>query len=277
MRPISSMGLTRAHVWREIADGVLVRRYPVFGVNSGLILGDGAALLIDTRSSDRQGRELAREVGWVTNDPIRIVNSHHHFDHSFGNSAFAESPIWGHERCAERLRDDAPTMRRALAAAMPEVAAEFEETKVVAPTKTFRDKTEIQLGNRIVRLYFFGRGHTDNDVVVEVPDVHAIFAGDLVEQAGPPSFEDSYPLDWPGTLGRMLDLPIEAVVPGHGDVVGREFVEGQLADISALASLARRVRFDGGSVSDGLPLSPFPESTSRDALRRAFAQLAGEL
>ena len=67
------------------------------------------------------------------------------------------------------------------------------------------------------------------------------------------------------------------VVPGHGDVVGRSFVEGQLADLSALAELARRVHFDGGSVTDALTLSPFPSQAARTALVRAFAQLAGEL
>jgi hypothetical protein len=54
-------------------------------------------------------------------------------------------------------------------------------------------------------------------------------------------------------------------------------VEGQLADLSALAQLARRVRFDGGSVSDALPLCPFPSQAARVAMVRAFAQLAGEL
>jgi hypothetical protein len=84
-------------------------------------------------------------------------------------------------------------------------------------------------------------------------------------------------MDWPGTLGRLLELAHGPVVPGHGEVVSRSFVEGQLADLAALAQLARRVRFDGGSVADALPLSPFPPVAARHALIRAFAQLAGEL
>jgi hypothetical protein len=54
-------------------------------------------------------------------------------------------------------------------------------------------------------------------------------------------------------------------------------VEGQLADLSALAQLAARVRFDGGSANDALPLAPFPARVARVALQRAFAQLAGEV
>jgi glyoxylase-like metal-dependent hydrolase (beta-lactamase superfamily II) len=160
---------------------------------------------------------------------------------------------------------------------MPELAAEFTDTQITPPNKTFRDSVNLELGGREVQLNHFGRGHTDNDIVVVVPDVHVIFAGDLVEQGGPPSFEDSYPMDWPGTLERLLEVALGPVVPGHGEVVSRAFVEGQLADLSALAQLARRVRFDGGSANDALPLSPFPATVARTALLRAFAQLAGEL
>jgi glyoxylase-like metal-dependent hydrolase (beta-lactamase superfamily II) len=264
-------------LWREIADRVFVRRYSDYNVTIGLIVGEDDSLVVDTRASERQGRELMDEIRWVTSTRMRVVNTHHHYDHAFGNFAFVPSEIWGHERCATRLREDSRTAQFALAAAMPEVAPEYVETRVTPPDKTFRDTVELQLGGRLVTLAHFGRGHTDNDVVVVVPDVHVVFAGDLVEQGGPPSFEDSYPLDWPGTVQRMLEQVHGPVVPGHGEVVGRSFVEGQLADLAALSQLARRVRFDGGSVTDALPLSPFPATAARQALVRAFAQLAGDL
>jgi glyoxylase-like metal-dependent hydrolase (beta-lactamase superfamily II) len=266
-----------AKMWREVADRVYVRRYSDFNVTIGLIVGEYDSLVVDTRGSERQGRELMEEVRWLTSTRMRVVNTHHHYDHAFGNFAFVPSEIWGHERCAIRLREDSRTAQFALAAAMPEVAPEYVETRITPPDKTFRDSVELELGDRKVKLAHFGRGHTDNDVVVVVPDVRVVFAGDLIEQGGPPSFEDSYPMDWPLTMSRILEVAYGPVVPGHGDVVGRSFVEGQMADMSALAQLARRVRFDGGSVSDALPLSPFPSQAARQALLRAFAQLAGEI
>jgi glyoxylase-like metal-dependent hydrolase (beta-lactamase superfamily II) len=266
-----------ARLWREVADQVFVRRYADFNVNVGLIVGDETALVVDTRGSERQGRELWGEIRWITHVRLAAANTHHHYDHAFGNFAFLPAEIWGHEQCAARLRADSQTTKLALAAAMPELAQEYTDTRITPPNKTFRDSVSLDLGGRRIHLTHFGRGHTDNDVVVVVPDVHVILAGDLVEQGGPPSFEDSYPMDWPGTLGRMLDVANGPIVPGHGEVVTRSFVEGQLADVSALAQLARRVRFDGGSANDALPLSPFPATAARVALQRAFAQLAGEL
>jgi glyoxylase-like metal-dependent hydrolase (beta-lactamase superfamily II) len=274
----SSSSMARAAgMWREIADRVYVRRFLDYNVTIGLIVGDGEMLLVDTRASERQARELQSEVRWIGRGRLHVVNTHHHFDHAFGNFVFLPADIWGHERCGLRLRDDGKLTQTALAAAMPEIAQEYIETRITPPNKTFRDSAQLELGGRKVELHHFGRGHTDNDVVVVVPDVQAVFAGDLVEQGGPPSFEDSYPMDWPGTLGRLLEVAHGFVVPGHGDIVTRTFVEGQLADLAALAQLARRVRFDGGSVTDALPLSPFPPVAARQALVRAFAQLAGEL
>ena len=278
MRPNAKPAAVRAGgTWREVADRVFVRRYSDFNVTIGLIVGEHDSLVVDTRGSERQGRELMDEIRWITRTPLRVVNTHHHFDHSFGNRVFVPAEIWGHERCATRLREDGRTAQLALAAEMPEVAPEYLETRLTPPDRTFRESVDLDLGDRPVRLSHFGRGHTDNDVVVVVPDVQVVFGGDLVEQGGPPSFEDSYPLDWPGTLGRVLDVVQGPVVPGHGEVMERSFVEAQLADLSALAELARRVRIDGGSVADALPLSPFPAPAAHQALLRAFAQLAGEL
>ncbi len=266
-----------ARMWREVADRVFVRRFADFNVNVGLIVGAEAALVVDTHGTERQGREMLGEIRGITHLPLVAANTHHHFDHAFGNFAFRPAEIWGHEQCAARLGADGLTTKLALAAAAPEMAQEYADTRITPPNKTLRDGATLDLGGRRVHLTHFGRGHTDNDVVVVVPDVGVVLAGDLVEQGGPPSFEDSYPMDWPGTLGRMLDLAEGPIVPGHGEIVDRSFVEAQLADLSALAQLARRVRFDGGSADDALPLSPFPAATARIALRRAFAQLAGEL
>ena len=266
-----------AQTWIEVADRVFVHRYADFNVNVGLIVGETSALVVDTRGSERQGRELRGQIRWLTHLPLAAANTHHHYDHAYGNSAFLPAKIWGHEQCAVRLRADGRTTQFALAAAKPELEEEYMETRITPPNKTFRDGVVLDLGRRLVQLTHFGRGHTDNDVVVVVPDAHVVLAGDLVEQGAPPSFEDSYPMDWPGTLGRMLDVADGPIVPGHGEVVDRSFVEAQLADVSALAQLARRVRFDGGSADDALPPSPFPDAVARVAFRRAFAQLAGGL
>jgi glyoxylase-like metal-dependent hydrolase (beta-lactamase superfamily II) len=66
-----------------------------------------------------------------------------------------------------------------------------------------------------------------------------IFAGDLVETAGPPSFgPDSVPDEWPATLDAVIALMTAGTlaVPGHGQPVGREFVFEQRSRLAAQAA-----------------------------------------
>jgi glyoxylase-like metal-dependent hydrolase (beta-lactamase superfamily II) len=99
MSPNAKPAAVRAGgTWREVADRVFVRRYSDFNVTIGLIVGEHDSLVVDTRGSERQGRELMDEIRWITRTPLRVVNTHHHFDHSFGNRVFVPAEIWGHER-----------------------------------------------------------------------------------------------------------------------------------------------------------------------------------
>jgi glyoxylase-like metal-dependent hydrolase (beta-lactamase superfamily II) len=46
-----------------------------------------------------------------------VVNTHHHFDHCFGNATLAGTdgcPIWAHEEAARYLRERGEDMRRAI-------------------------------------------------------------------------------------------------------------------------------------------------------------------
>ncbi|HEX5149382.1 MAG TPA: MBL fold metallo-hydrolase, partial [Candidatus Limnocylindrales bacterium] len=70
--------------WVELGERVFVRRYEFYDQNIGVILGDDAALVIDTRSTHVQGREIVADLRMLTHDPITVVvNTHGHFDHAF--------------------------------------------------------------------------------------------------------------------------------------------------------------------------------------------------
>lgn len=108
----------------------------------------------------------------------------------------------------------------------------FPEAAVIAATGA-----TVDLGDRSLEVRHVGRGHTGDDVVVIVPGV--VFAGDLVEESGPPQYDElSHPHEWPDTNRRLLELVGEhdLVVPGHGAVVDRRFVAHQLEELERIAS-----------------------------------------
>lgn len=264
--------------WTEVGDRVFVRRHESMDLNIGLVVGAGACLVVDSRETAAAGRELAAAVRTVTPHPWVLVNTHFHFDHSFGNSAFRPTTIWGHRRCAEMLLDDGERMRAGIAgryrdAGLDGTAAEVEASPIDPPDELVDDVATLTVGGRPVHLRHLGRGHTDNDIVVLVPDAALLLAGDLVEEGAPPQFSNAFPLDWPGTLDAVLELVTGRVVPGHGAVVDRAYVAAQRDELARLGEVARAGYAEGRPVADVARDLPYFGDYALSAAERAYLQL----
>ena len=86
--------------WLEIGDRVFVRRYRFYDQGIVAVLGGDAALVVDTRTTLVQAREILDDLGDLGSPRVGIVvNTHGHYDHVFGNAVFRPAVIWGHERC----------------------------------------------------------------------------------------------------------------------------------------------------------------------------------
>ena len=261
---------------------MLTRRFPFLDQQIGLILGRGEVLIVDTRSSPSQARELLAEVQQVTRDPITVVvNTHWHWDHAFGNSALRPAVIWGHERCRDRLLLEGEMQRREvigdIVGEQPDLAVELETLPIDPPDRTLTIAADVEVGGRRVELRYLGRGHTNHDVVVDVPDADVLFAGDLLENASAPWFGDGYPIDWPATVERLLPLARGSVVPGHGPVADRVFVKTSLTAFRAVADAARGLLAGSLDRETALASIPYPPADAVEPLDRAIAQLRGEL
>jgi glyoxylase-like metal-dependent hydrolase (beta-lactamase superfamily II) len=267
--------------WVELGDRVFVRRYAFYDQNIGVVLGGDEALVIDTRSTHVQAREILADLRDLTSAPVTVVvDTHGHFDHAYGNRVFRPATIWGHEGCVRFMARTGEARRATIAAHEPELAADLTEVVIDPPDRTFSETAYAEVGGRRVELRFLGRGHTDHDVVVRVPEASVLFAGDLIEAGNVPYFGDGYPLDWPETASRVAELVDNVVVPGHGDHAGRTFAEDQATAIAGLAALARRVTAGDLTIEDAIQATPFPEYPAEDIrrpLQRALEQLRGEL
>jgi glyoxylase-like metal-dependent hydrolase (beta-lactamase superfamily II) len=267
--------------WTEIGDRVFVRRYAFFDQNIGVVFGGDDVLVIDTRSSHVQGREILDDLRELTAAPVTVVvDTHGHFDHVFGNHVFRPCTIWGHQGCVAFMARTGEARKARIATEEPELAADVGQVVIDPPDRTFTETAYLDLGDRRVELRHLGRGHTDHDIVIRLADVGVLFAGDLLENGAVPSFGDAYPLDWPETAFRVAELAVGTVVPGHGDHAGRTFAEAQAVSLGGLVALARRVHAGDLSIDAAVAQTPFPEYPAeeiRRPLQRALRQLRGEL
>ncbi|UOY03383.1 MBL fold metallo-hydrolase [Blastococcus sp. PRF04-17] len=249
--------------WVEVGEGVLVRRHAELDLNCGLVLGDGACLVVDSRSHLGEAADLIAAVRSVTPHPWTLVNTHAHYDHCFGNAAFRPAEVWATRGCAADLvatgeQQRAAVVRQLRDAGRTRTADLVAAAPIDPPDHLVDDVAHLDVGGREVVLRFLGRGHTDHDLVVEVAD-GVIFAGDLVEEGAPPAFDDAFPAEWPATLGRLHGLAGGPVVPGHGAVVDAAFVGAQREELLAVVAAVRAGRTDDG---------PYDPATMRTAARR---------
>jgi glyoxylase-like metal-dependent hydrolase (beta-lactamase superfamily II) len=259
-------------MFQELAEGVFRRRFPSLDLNVGVVVGEDGLLIVDTRATHAEGDELRAELRSLSDKAVRwVVNTHWHWDHTFGNSRFADSEIWGHDRARQVLLSRPEEMKEGAKRWLgPELGEEIDGVEVVAPGKTFSDRVSIDIG-RWVELSYHGLGHTDADIEIVVEGSGVAFLGDLVEEGAPPSFGDSYPLAWPGTLRTIMDRPVDVIVPGHGDVVDTGFVETQIGELAAVAHLAELCLAGDLSVDAASRRGPYPPDVMTGALQRALA------
>jgi glyoxylase-like metal-dependent hydrolase (beta-lactamase superfamily II) len=274
----------------EVAHDIWVARYEWFDVNVTLVRGSAGLLVVDTHASAVAARAVIDDVRALgAGEVVAVVNTHEHFDHTFGNGVFLAEygavPVRAHEVAAENtvaagerikaLYDDPDNVE-------DPHREEVQATEIVPADTTFSSAVALDLGDRMVELVHPGRGHTGGDLVVRVPDADVLLAGDLVEESpvrqGVPGFgADCFPMEWPLTLDIVLGLLTSGsvVVPGHGAPVDRDFVETQRNEIGIVGETIRDLATRGVPLVEALDAAewPFPREYLADAVRRGYEHL----
>ncbi|MFP6626337.1 MAG: MBL fold metallo-hydrolase [Deltaproteobacteria bacterium] len=266
--------------------------------NSGLV-DAGNGLVVDT-FWDRPLTEqlLGLYAGVRPQRPGTLVNTHHNVDHTGGNAVLRGARIIAHANCGRAMKAEAgmqglfqalvdadPDGLEPAQAALAEELRPFDHAshELELPTETVSETTELDLGETLVRLIPLGPAHTDNDIVVHLPEQNVLFTGDLL-------FNQCTPIGWAGTtrnwmdaLDAMVALEPETVVPGHGPVCGTEALAG-LRDYFAYVLAEARSFFDRGVAVDDacrqIDLGPYGAWEAPERLvfnvQRAYNEFAGE-
>ena len=243
-----------AHRFEKVTDGIYYATASgtmTVGSNSPIIITDTEAIVIDSEITPAAARALVADLKAITDKPVKyVIDSHYHYDHAHGNQVFApDAQVIGHENTRRRMLGNVleqytylnsvePVPARVAALrerigkeADPEQKALLErqvanalsyleqvkETKVTPPNVTLDRKMTLFRGGREIQILFFGRGHTDTDVVVFLPKEKIVCTGDLMESVIS-YMGDAYVDEWPATLDRLMTLDFDTVMPGHGVV-----------------------------------------------------------
>ncbi|MHA1555590.1 MAG: MBL fold metallo-hydrolase, partial [Candidatus Heimdallarchaeota archaeon] len=162
-----------------------------------------------------------------------VFNSHSHWDHHWGNSAFPMSKIIAHELCMEDMRKNAESEL--------ERNAKFKRGKITLTYPNLLFKNNLNFDEEQV-LIFHSPGHTlDSSSCYDSAD-KVLFAGDNLEEPIPYINSNLEGLkQYIESLKYYATLDIEAIIPGHGLICDKSLLEANLHYLENLPNLAEPI------------------------------------
>lgn len=238
----------------ELAPGIAF--YKAFVNVTAVQTGEGL-VLVDTGSYHPKSHKLSFDAvrAWKGERVHAAVYTHGHVDHAYGLPPFLEEAktrgwqaprIVGHVNVLPRMQRYVETAgyNSVINARQFAVPTEWP-VRFQAPTETYADRLELEIGGRRFELHH-AKGETDDHTWVWMPQTKTLCTGDLfiwaAPNAGNPQKVQRYALEWARALREMAALGPELLLPGHGlPIAGAARVRQALTDTAAyLESLVRQ-------------------------------------
>ncbi len=203
-------------------------------VTAGAVITDQGAVVIDTLPFPEETRQMREFLQKVCPAGIRyLIITHSHGDHSYGSYLFPEAELISHKRCWELLQTVGAQALRGAQEQTPELA----EVRIRLPPMIFEESLTLRLGAKTIRASH-SPGHTEGLSVVYVKDDRVLFGSDTVMPVPYIVAGDVQTLI--KSLSALHELPLEAIVQGHGRVLLRGEVQEALdSSIRYLHSIER--------------------------------------
>ena len=203
---------------RKITDNIYVESELSRCNNSYVVTSDGV-VVIDTPMMPADAKKMVAETAKF--GPVRyVINGEPHGDHISGNCYYGGTVI-SHEGTREMMLElkveDFKAQMKRMAPDSPPVDSDF---KYRLPEITLSERMTFYLGDHTFHLIHMP-GHTPYNLAVHVPEERTVFTSDNIN-LGIPIFFSSVPDKWLESLKRLEELDIDIVVPGHGEVCGKE-------------------------------------------------------
>ncbi|KZL89244.1 MBL fold metallo-hydrolase [Clostridium magnum] len=209
------------------------------GCNPSIVFTSEGAVFIDNAqwiSTLLEMIDFAKSKG-----PIKyLINTEPHIDHIFGNHWFAGvCPVVGHEKVKDTFflvpgemdgyDYSVDVITRQDKESLPLMPSR-EEYVVNMPQITFNDKMSLKVGDHTFNLYHTP-GHADSQIAVHVPEERVVFVGDTIFSDCQTWLHSANIDDLINSLHFLKTLDVDYIVPGHGPVVTKAYIDVQLAVI----------------------------------------------
>jgi cyclase len=183
-----------------------------------------------------------------------LINTHYHPDHYGGNSVFEEAEIIGYKSGINEIMKqwkDTTNVINSISKIVNEYELQLQDSelgtvqwiesftqkmryvnalkdaqnnsKIMQPTITFEDSLQIDIGEIKFEMIYFGKCHSNSDILIFIPELKILFTGDLVFKYGRPSIINSQLEDKDNWIRAVKWIEkripnIENIISGHGEI-----------------------------------------------------------
>ncbi|MEQ8507612.1 MAG: MBL fold metallo-hydrolase [Rhodospirillaceae bacterium] len=184
----------------EVAPGVY--SYGAFSARSLFVVTEDGVIATDPVNS-KNAADMRAAIAEVTDQPVKyVVYSHQHWDHVLGGQVFKDegAEFISHEKCIPHF-------------------VRHPNDELVMPDRVIPGDSEITLGDKTLKLMYFGPNHGDCMLVMQVEGTDILYINDLVTpySVGLGFMPDYDPGEWVRTLHELEAMNgWTQFIGGHG-------------------------------------------------------------
>jgi glyoxylase-like metal-dependent hydrolase (beta-lactamase superfamily II) len=197
--------------------------------NVGIIVGDRAALVVDTGMGPRNGAAvLAVAQKLAGSRELFLVVTHFHAEHDLGAQAFPAATKMIRSLDQQKdIEEFKLSNAQGFAARAPIYAELLKDANYRKADISFEKDYDLDLGGVRVKLSALGSNHTRGDTAIWVEPDRILFAGDVAMKAQPAASSPYSSIrQWFASLDRLEALKPVLIVPSHGPTGDAALITG---------------------------------------------------
>ena len=246
------------------------------GCNTSAVVTTAGVVVIDTPMVPAEAKKWRQELEQF-GEIKYVINNEPHRDHVAG-SCWLGGTLVASEGTRQAIENQSlETLEGQLKWLAPDALPLDKGFYYRLPEITFTGSLTLYLGKHSFHILEMP-GHTPSMTAVYVPEERVVFTSDNVVGNMPVMFE-AVPDGWLESLEKLEKLDVDIIVPGHGDVCGKDQIKVMRDKINYLIDSVKEGINKGWGVKEIEERTPFGERFSlnwgdaKDLLHSGLARL----
>ncbi|MDD5189561.1 MAG: MBL fold metallo-hydrolase [Dehalococcoidales bacterium] len=190
--------------------------------NIGWIKTEEGIILIDTPALPQDIADLKQKLRGK--EIVYTIFTHEHFDHVIGGGEFGQCLI-AHRNVVPEINRLQSVLPQEVNNFFPAVYTQYKNyidcVKLRRPQITFSEALTLTPGNCRIEIFHVG-GHSAASCFVYLPEAQVLFCGDTANYGMPYVTPISNFGEWIALLQRIMNMDVKTIVPGHGEICGKQ-------------------------------------------------------